>query len=307
MFLLMNYARVSTALSGVGYAELASQNALAYARERLSGRAPGGARRPELPGDPLIVHPDIRRLLMGARSFAEGGRATALRLALWQAEAQSGADAARCATAQDLMEVLTPVLKGYFTDQGFAAANDCLQVLGGHGYVRDHGLEQMVRNARIGQIYEGANGIQAIDLVQRKLPAGEWRAAGTLLAAMGEFVTRHDGAAHLQAFVEPVRGARAQLAGVFDLLERRARTAPEQNLAVAYDVLEACGIAVIGWTWAEVAATLAAGDALPAATRKRKLALASFWMERRMPLLSALCERIAAEAPAVLVLADDEF
>ncbi len=307
MFLLMNYARVSTALSGVGYAELASQNALAYARERLSGRAADGARHPDLAADPILVHPDIRRLLMGAQAFAEGGRAAALRLAVWQAEAQSSPEAARRARTQDLIDVLTPVFKAYFTDQGFACANDCLQVLGGHGYVREHGLEQMVRNARVGQIYEGANGIQAVDLVQRKLPAGEWRAARSLLAEMSDFVAAHADQDHLQAFIGPVRIACEQLDDAFARLASRAGRAPQVNLACAYDVLEACGIAVIGWTWAAIAAKLHDSDFLAGHAKKRKLALAHYWIERRMPLLTSLCQRIASEEPASLMLANDEF
>jgi hypothetical protein len=209
--------------------------------------------------------------------------------------------------AQDLLDVLTPVMKAYFTDQGFAAANDALQVLGGHGYVREYGLEQMVRNARIGMIYEGANGIQAVDLVQRKLPADAWRPAHSLLAAMDAFVAARAHVAHLGAFVEPVRLAREQLEQAFAVLAARAKDAPEANLAVAYDVLQACGIAVIGWTWAEVAACLADDETLLAGRRKRKLALARFWMERRMPLVAALVQRIAAKEPAVLALDDADF
>lgn len=306
MFLLMNYARVGTALSGVAYAELSAQNARAYARERLVGRAPGGARCPELAGDPLVVHPDVRRLLLGAQCFAEGGRATALRTALWQAEAEAAGDEARRAVAQDLMELMTPVMKAYFTDWGFAAANDGLQVLGGHGYIREYGLEQMVRNARIGQIYEGANGIQAIDLVQRKLPARGWRPARSLLAEIDAFLQGPAATAGMEAFVRPLSQARRQLSTIFEVLQQRAVSSPSHNLAVAYDVLEACGVTVVAWTWAAMAAVVLADPEVAPAMQRCKLALARFWFERELPKLSALVQRIEAADPVVLELADDE-
>ncbi|MCC2674315.1 MAG: dmdC [Ramlibacter sp.] len=307
MFLLMNYARVGTALSGVAYAELAVQNARAYARERLVGRAAGGARHPELPGDPLVAHPDIRRLLAGAQSFAEGGRATALRAAMWQAEAEAPGEEERRAIAHDLMELMTPVMKAFFTDRGFTAANDCLQVLGGHGYIREYGLEQMVRNARIGQIYEGANGIQAIDLVQRKLPARGWRPARTLLSQVDACLRSHVGVPGMEELLEPLALAREQLARVFELLQRRATEAPAHNLAVAYDVLQACGIVVVAWTWAEVAATVLAHDSVAPELKGRKLVLARYWMERELPELACLLQRVEAERPVVLELVNGVF
>jgi alkylation response protein AidB-like acyl-CoA dehydrogenase len=307
MFVLMNYARIGTALSGVGYAELAGQNARAYARERLVARAPAGTKYPELVGDPLIAHPDVRRLLLGARAFAEGARATALRAAMWQAQAESLTDAAQRATAQDLMELMTPVMKAYFTDMGFASANDCLQVLGGHGYIREYGIEQMVRNARIGQIYEGANGIQALDLVQRKLPARGWRAAKTLLEQLDASVQALAGHAGVAEFAAPLATARAHLARIFEALQQRATTAPERNLPVAYDVLQACGIAVVGWTWASLVAAVSEDETVPRLTQRRKLALARYWMEREMPKLGYLSGTVTAGGSAVLELADEDI
>jgi hypothetical protein len=201
------------------------------------------------------------------------------------------------------MEVLTPVMKAFFTDRGFDAANACLQVLGGHGYIRETGLEQMVRNARIGQIYEGANGIQAIDLVQRKLTANDGRAARTLLRKLAACANAHEGHPELLPFTTALRQAQAELDLIFACL---ADKQPDARLAVAYDVLQSCGIAAIGWTWVEIAATVLAQPGLPVPLRKRKLALARFWMEREMPLICALRQRIQADDPAVLALADDE-
>jgi alkylation response protein AidB-like acyl-CoA dehydrogenase len=305
MFVLMNYARIGTALTGVAYAELASQNALAYARERLVARAPGGSKYPELVGDPLIAHPDVRRLLVGARAFTEGARATALRAALWQAQAEALSDPAARATASDLMELMTPVMKAYFTDMGYASANDCQQVLGGHGYIREFGIEQMVRNARIGQIYEGANGIQALDLVQRKLPARGWRAANTLLSQLEASVQTLQGRPDVAEFAAPLAQARAQLAQIFATLQQRPADAVEHNLAVAYDVLQACGITVVAWTWAELVASLTADAGVPAAVRARKQVLARHWMQRELPKLATFVQTVAGDRPALLELADD--
>lgn len=307
MFMLMNYARIGTALSGVAYAELAGQNARAYARERLVARAPSGTKYPELPGDPLIAHPDVRRLLVGVRAFAEGARATALRAAMWQAQAESLADATQRATAQDLMELMTPVMKAYFTDMGFASANDCLQVLGGHGYIREYGIEQMVRNARIGQIYEGANGIQGLDLVQRKLPARNWRAATTLLAQIDACVKMLGERSSLVEFSAPLATARERLAVIFERLQRSGSDESEHNLAVAYDVLQACGITVVGWTWASLVAAISEDDSVPDRTRRRKRVLARYWMERELPKLAYLSNTVAAKDSAILELADEDI
>ena len=306
MFLLMNYARVGTALSGVAYTEIAVQNATEYARERLVGRVPGGARAPDLPGDPLICHPDIRRLLLGARAFAEGARATAMRVSVWQQEAESLDAGDRREAARDLMELMTPVMKAFFTDQGFSRVNDCLQVLGGHGYVRDHGLEQMVRNVRVTQLYEGANGIQAIDLIQRKLPARNWRAAQTLLAELGAFVDAHRTLDGMAPFVDVLLTARSQMRDILRILRCRSGGSPEANLATAYDVLEACGIVVVGWTWALIAAAALHGN-LSVPMKRRKLALAAFWMEREMPRLATLLKRVSVNDPATLILLDAEI
>ncbi|MES2631386.1 MAG: acyl-CoA dehydrogenase family protein [Pseudomonadota bacterium] len=303
MFMLMNYARAGTALSGVGYAELAAQNATAYARDRLVGRAADGARRPDLAGDPLIVHPDIRRLLLGARAFAEGGRATAMRALLWQQEAESLADKARRSVARDLMELMTPVMKAYFTDRAFSVVNDCLQVLGGHGYIREYGLEQMVRNVRVAQLYEGANGIQAIDLVQRKLPARDWQPARSLVAELRAFARTAAGTTGLSTSGAALHAAADDLEAVFGVLKQRSATAgPGANLPVAYDVLEMCGIALVGWSWAAILTVLDARSALPDSLRRRKTACAHHWMEYEMPKIAMLRGRVGAGLRAVMEL-----
>ena len=298
MFMMMNHARVGTAISGVAYAEIAYQNARQYARERLSGRHPDGPRRPELPADPIVVHPDVRRLLLDTRAFAEGARATAMRAAVWQSLARHSPDADERERAGDLLELMTPVMKAYFTDKGFTATNDALQVFGGHGYVRDHGMEHFVRNARIGQIYEGANGVQAVDLVARKLTAHGGRAwhhferqlRSTIetLAAQGQ--ADPGGAALAQGL--------AELQAAWAAVQRHvARVGQAAAAAAAYDLLTMFGIVAVGWSWAELAALPQAGD-----ERRR---LARVWFAREMPMLAGLRARVQA-GPEALCDGPDE-
>lgn len=308
MFHLMNYARVGTAMSGVAYAEIAQQNAAAYARDRLSGRAGAPPSRPDLPADPIAAHADVRRLLLEARAFAEGARAGAMQAALWQSVAAHAADPAERERAQELLDLLTPVMKAYYTDRGFDAAVACQQVLGGHGYVRDYGLEQIVRNARIGQIYEGANGIQAVDLVQRKLPARGGRAARHLLQAVGGFVEAHRGQAALKPFVEPLEQALRQLSATLDWVTSRQAAQPQAIAAGAYDLLTAIGTLYLGWTWAGIAVVAQSPCRfLDEAGRQRKLVLAQVWMQRQMPLIDGLCRRVRSGNEALLALADAEI
>jgi hypothetical protein len=308
MFLLMNYARVGTAMSGVGYAELACQNAADYARGRLSGRASGGARCPDQPADPIIVHPDVRRLLLDARAFAEGARCGALQAALWQSLAEHHPDPAQRERAADLLDLLVPVMKAFFTDRGFDAAVACQQVLGGHGYIRDHGLEQIVRNARIGQLYEGANGIQAVDLLHRKLAAHGGRAGRHFLQALADATARHRDSPPLAALALPLDAARQRLATTLDWVHRTVAGQPAAAEAGAYDLLTTIGIVYLGWMWLEIAAAALPGQDCRCADeseRLRKLQLARTWVQRQLPLVDGLCNRIESGNDSLLALADD--
>jgi alkylation response protein AidB-like acyl-CoA dehydrogenase len=310
MFLLMNYARVGTAVSGIGYAELACQNATAYARERLSGRAYGQPRHPEKPADPIIVHADVRRLLLESRSFAEGARAGAMRAALWQSIGERSPDKAERERASDLLEVLTPVMKAFFTDRGFEAAVACQQVLGGHGYIKEYGLEQIVRNARIGQLYEGANGIQAVDLLQRKLTANGARARQHFMSSVRAFLDEHLAKATLAEFMNPLSAALERLQQTFDWIDQNHKSRPEHVNAGAYDLLTALGIVYLAWTWADIASVVI--DAphchfADAAEKQRKCQLARVWMQRQLPLVDGLCARIESGNDSLLALPDDSI
>lgn len=305
MFMLMNAARMGTAMSGVAYAEIARQNAADYARQRLAGRAPERAHTPGQPADPIIAHPDVRRLLLGTRSFAEGARAAALRVALLQAVAETGPDPAERAAARDVVELLQPVMKAYFTDKGFEGANAALQVLGGHGYVRDHGLEHFVRNARIGQLYEGANGIQALDLVQRRLAGGRRRGWDSLLGSMQSTIDR--ARAHPALQVQAQAMAQATLA-VDAAVRGLDGLSPTQAAAGAYDMLTSIGILVVAWNWLEVGLTLQRPEVTAAvgeAFVRRKQVLAALWLQQELPAATMLCARAVAADTLLMALPDD--
>lgn len=307
MFFLMNYARVGVALSGVGYTEIAQQNAAEYARERLSGRAASGPVNPEQPADPIIVHPDMRRLLLGSRSFAEGGRALAVKVAFMQSLAKHAEDKAEKNRLDDIMDLLTPVMKAYFTDKGFECANDCLQVLGGHGYIAEYGLEHFVRNARVGQLYEGANGIQAIDLVKRKLKAKDGRARVAFFGTLNQLIDRHNGDPEMKRYIKPLASA---LAVLDETLDRAAQADTEDmnaSLVAAYDILTMFGIIAIGWTWCEIAGLILCGETqhLSDSAKTRKLALAQLWMEREIPMVHALAARSLQGSHALMELEAD--
>lgn len=307
MFLLMNYARVGTAMSGVAYAEIAQQNAADYARERLSGRAGPTPAYPDRVADAVIAHADVRRLLLEARSFAEGARAGAMRAALWQSIAEHDPDPVQRERAADLLDVLTPVMKAFYTDRGFDAAVACQQVLGGHGYIKDYGVEQYVRNARIGQLYEGANGIQATDLVQRKLCARGGRAQRAFVEAVTAFVDRAAADERLQAFTQPLAQGLQRLDSALAWIGEHGAASPQAVNAGAYDLLTAMGILYVGWNWAEVAAVLqdpAGCRCIDDRRREQKLALARVWMQRQMPLIDALCCRIESGNGSLLSLPD---
>lgn len=306
MFLLMNYARVGTAMSGIAYAHLAQQNAAAYARERRSGRARTSNAARSGAAHPIIAHPDVRRLLLEARAFLEGARAGALQVALWQSLAQHATDPQERQNAADLIHVLTPVLKAFYTDRGFDAAVACQQVYGGHGYIKDYGIEQWVRNARIGQLYEGANGVQAMDLIQRKLTAHQGRAQATLLETLMSTARTCAQNPALGPLATPLLQTLQQVHAAMARLDALRQTRPDLVDAAGYDLLTAVGIVFIGWNWLRIASALhnppASGTVSPA-QRQIKLTLAQVWIQRELPWVRALCERLE-QGDCLLALED---
>jgi 3-(methylsulfanyl)propanoyl-CoA dehydrogenase len=297
MFTMMNAARLAVGMQGLGLAEIAYQNARAYARERLAGRALGGARYPDRPADPIIVQPDVRRMLLTMKAGIEGARA----LAYWTAVnidiAHRHPEAETREEADDLVQLLTPVIKACLTDLGFEAANLGVQIYGGHGYIRDNGMEQLVRDSRIAQIYEGTNGIQALDLVGRKMSSHYGRLLRRLFHPLAQFLADTGSNLQLQEFVAP-------LAKAFDRLQRatlkiaeRGLRNPDEAGAAAYDYLRLLGLVAQGYMWARMARlALDAVDlnAPDAEFYRAKIATARFFTQRVMPQSSSLFAAIMA-------------
>ena len=305
MFTMMNEARLGVALQGYAVAEAAYQNAALYAKERLQGRDVTGARNPEGPADPLIVHPDIRRSLMEQRSFVEGARA----LTYWGAtlidRAHHGDEA-----ADGLVGLLTPVLKGFQTDKGFDMAVQAQQVYGGHGYIEEQGMSQFVRDARIAMIYEGANGVQALDLVGRKLTTDGGRHVMAFFEMVKAECKAHDGDARMTAFTEPLKAASKALqqAGMFFMAE--GMKDPNAALAGSHDFLHMMGHVCLGLMWTRMAG--AAYAALDAGTSDRafheaKVATGRFYMARQLPACAMHLARIESGADPVMALAAEAF
>jgi len=284
--------------------EVAYQNAAAYAKERIQGRSLTGQKSSGQPADPIIVHPDVRRMLLFARAAAEGGRSLATWISYLLGVAQSKRSDAERQEAADLADLLTPVIKAFCTDLGFEAANAAMQCFGGHGYIRDHGMEQFVRDARINQTYEGANGVQALDLVGRKLGRNGGRAPFALFRIVNEFLTA-ESSEPMKPFVEPLKGGLARLQEATMWLAQNGMKNPDNAGAASVDYLRLFGIVVIGFLWARQAkAALAklAAKSGNASFYEAKLATARFWMERMVPETAGLSERIKAGADGLMTL-----
>ncbi len=310
MFTMMNAARLGVGVQGLAQSDLAYQNAVAYARERLQGRALTGPAEPDRPADPIIVHPDIRRVLMNIRSFNEAARALVVWTAIREDVAQRGTDEAERQSAADHLALLTPVIKGVLTDTGFANAVAAQQVYGGHGYIRDNGVEQVVRDARIAMIYEGANGIQALDLVARKLPADGGRALKAFLTEVGGFAARHGADEKMQPYVAPLGAAMKDLQEATGWFMENAMTDPDQAAAGSTDYMHLFGLVALGYMWALMAKS--AREALDRgegdkAFFEAKLVTGRYFMERLLPETAAHLSRIRSGAGAMMALDAEQF
>jgi alkylation response protein AidB-like acyl-CoA dehydrogenase len=296
MFGMMNAARLGVGVQGIGIGEIAYQNGYAYAHERRVGRALTGPAEPDKPADLEIVHPDVKRMLLEARSAIEGLRALAAWTTLHMSIAQSSRpDAEQAGLLADLM---TPVLKAYGTDMGFVAANLAMQCYGGHGYIQDNGVEQFVRDGRINMIYEGANGVQAMDLVGRKLGRKGGAAPMALFTALTGWLDGEKDEA-MAPFTNGVRRGVEALQTATMWLAANGVKNPNDAGAGASDYLRLMGITMVGWMWAQMAKlSLGKDDAL----HKDKLMCARFWMERVMSECPMLLERIQAGSATIMAL-----
>ena len=309
MFTFMNFARLGTAIQGVAHAEIGFQGGLTYAKDRLAMRSLSGPKNPEGPADPIIVHPDIRRTLMRAKAFTEGARAFVMWVALASDIAHRSAAAAARQAADDRLALLTPVLKAMLTDQGFETAVSAQQVFGGHGYIAETGVEQFVRDARIAMIYEGANGIQALDLVGRKLPRDGGRAMTTFLGEARRLVADCEAEGELTDLAVALSKGLDDLQAATMWFVGNALAKPDNAGAGATDYLHLFGLVVFGTLWLKMAraaqARRAGGTATPATDAK--LATARFFMQHMLPETALRRARVEAGADIVMALPADAF
>ena len=283
MFVMMNGARLGVGMQGLGLNEVAYQNAVHYARERLQGRSLKGAVAPDKPADPIIVHPDVRRLLMTARAYAEGGRAVGYWVALELDRATSHPDEAVRKEAGETVALMTPIVKAFMTDNGFQCASLAMQVLGGHGYIRESGIEQYVRDARINMIYEGTNAIQALDLLGRKV----LRDNGVVLRRFGEriaaFVEDNDTDPAMTPFVSPLVALGDKVTKLSMEIGMKALGNPDEVGAAAVDYLRVLGHLVYAYFWARMARIALDHAADKDPFYEAKLATARFYFARLLP------------------------
>lgn len=284
MFTMMNSARLYVGVQGLGIGEVAYQNALAYAKDRLQMRALKGAKFPDKPADPIIVHPDVRRMILTQRAFAEGGRAFALDTALKIDLAKRHPDEKVRKECDDFVQLATPLLKSYLTDGGFEMASLAMQVYGGAGYITEYGVEQFVRDARITMIYEGTNGIQALDLVGRKLPVGAGRYLRTFFHPASEFVEKHKANPAMAEFTKPLYVHLGYLQQATLWIASRGMGNPDDAAAGSVEYQRMFAQVVLAYIWAKQAAI--AIEKIGGAEKEfyqAKLDTARFYMQRILP------------------------
>ncbi|HEX5182829.1 MAG TPA: acyl-CoA dehydrogenase [Allosphingosinicella sp.] len=322
MFIMMNAARLGVGLQGLAQGEVAYQNAVAYAKERRQGRAlVPDQRDPDAKADPIIVHPDVRRMLMEMKSFNEAARALVLWGALQVDISRRAQTEEEREAASDLLGLLTPVIKGYLTDKGFQATVDAQQVFGGHGYIREQGMEQFVRDARIAQIYEGTNGIQALDLVGRKLAQNGGRAIQAFFKLLGDEIPPRNGEGDqpeagggadeaIGAISAALQKATTDLQAATMWLMQNGPANPNNAGAAAYPYMTLTGIVCLGLMWLRMARASAAALAESAedkAFHEAKLVTARFFAEKVMPETGALRRKIEAGAESLMALPAEAF
>jgi len=307
MFTMMNEARIGVGVQGYAVAEAAYQNAVAYAKDRLQGRDVTGAKNPGGAADPLIVHPDIRRNLMDQKSFVEGARA----FTFWGASLIDRANRTGDDSAEGLISLLTPVIKGFQTDRGFDVAVAAQQVYGGHGYIEEWGMSQFARDARIAMIYEGANGIQALDLVARKLAADGGKHVMAFFDLVKTFIKENEEDARLKAgFLDPLKQASKAMQGAGMYFMQNGMKSPNAALSGSYDFMHLMGHVCLGLMWAKMAK--AAYAALDAGAEDRdfyeaKIATGRYYMARQLPACAMHLARIETGAEPVMALTAEAF
>ena len=308
MFTMMNEARLGVGLQGLSQAELAYQNALAYAKDRLQGRDITGVKNPDELADPIIVHPDVRRNLMDQKCFSEGSRA----LILWGASIIDKANRDTDTEAEGLIGLLTPVIKGFLTDKGFDMTIQAQQIYGGHGYIEEWGMSQFARDARIAMIYEGANGIQALDLVGRKLPQNQGKNMMAFFTILKTYLTENQDKSDEfdKIFLEPMKSATDDLEGAVLYFMDKGIKNPNEALAGSYDFMHLFGYVCLGLMWCKIAQ--ASHEAIDLSSdhddfHQSKISTGQYFMERQLPFTRLHLARIRAGSSTVMKLSASNF
>ncbi|MFT4716249.1 MAG: alkylation response protein AidB-like acyl-CoA dehydrogenase [Paracoccaceae bacterium] len=307
MFTMMNHARLGVGMQGLAQAEVAYQNAVVYAKDRLQGRAVTGTENPDGPADPLIVHPDIRRALMDQKSFCEGARA----YLLWSSTLLDASDRKGDQDALGLLSLMTPVIKGFLTDEGYDMTVQAQQIYGGHGYIEEHGMSQFTRDARIAMIYEGANGVQALDLVGRKLAADGGKHVLVFFDMVKTFIKENEGDEVLKGdFLDPLKSASKDLQAAAIYFMQEGMKNPNAALSGSVDFMHLFGHVSLGLMWARMAKAANAAlvnGASDTEFYETKLTTGRYYMARRLPATKMHLARIQSGADTVMALAAEAF
>jgi hypothetical protein len=301
---------LGVAMQGLGIAEIATQNAIAYAKDRLQMRSITGTKAPEKPADPIIVHPDVRRMLLTGKSITEACRALSYWVGMELDISIKHKDAATRQKSDDLVALLTPILKAYQTDVGSEIANLAVQTYGGHGYIWEHGVEQYVRDARIAQIYEGTNGIQALDLVGRKMGQNFGRLLRRFFHPVHDFIAAEQNNAEMQEFIFPLAKAFAKLQQSTATIAQKGLKNPDEAGAASVDYLRQFALVALAYMWCKI--VLAAREKLESGEGDQefyatKIKTARFFMARVLPEGDARFKMVLAGASTMMDLDESEF
>ncbi|KGM57601.1 acyl-CoA dehydrogenase [Lysobacter arseniciresistens ZS79] len=306
MFTMMNAARLAVGLQGLGLSERALQNALAYSRERLQSRSLSGPKLPGKPADPIIVHPDVRRMLLTCKALVEGGRVMAYHAGLMVDTAEAAGDPAERERAEALVEFMTPIVKACLTEWGIECTYHALQCFGGHGYIAEHGMEQLARDARITTLYEGTTGIQALDLVGRKILKLQGAGLKAFGAMVADFCREHSGNPALAGLVGPLADKAREWEELTVAVAKAAAANPEEVGAASYDYLMYSGYVTLAYWWARSVAAAEASDQ-PEGFKAGKRETARFYFQRVLPRTLAHAGAIRSGAAPLMSLDADHF
>ncbi|HUG21786.1 acyl-CoA dehydrogenase C-terminal domain-containing protein [Piscinibacter sp.] len=307
MFVMMNAARLGVGMQSLGLTEVAYQNAVAYAKDRIQMRSLSGPKAPDKPADPIIVHPDVRKMLLTARAYAEGGRAFAIWIALQIDKELSSTDEDERKDAADLVALATPIVKAFLTDNAWIATSHCMQVFGGHGYIKEWGMEQFVRDARINMIYEGTNTIQSLDLLGRKVLADNGAKLKKFGKLVRDFVEEEGTNEAMQEFVNPLAELGEKVTKLTTEIGMKAFQNPDEVGAAAVDYLRVCGHLVFGYFWARMAKVALEKESSGDAFYKAKLATARFYFAKLLPETASLIRTARAGAKPMMDIEEALF